>query len=126
MQIKQLAKRATSSTKVYAGSKNGGGNAGSNKHNDGSDAFNKNQMKVMNKMFKAHFSTKKDDSNQESKTSADDWKKGINLVRQIFIAQQYGQDNSMHLDKEVNNNEDNQLKELQKKAKNAEKAPKRS
>ena len=83
-------------------------------------------MKVMNKMFKSHSSTKKDDSDSESEASADGWKKGINLVQQMFIAQQYRQDNGMHSDTEVNNIEDDQLKGLRKKAKKAEKALKRS
>ena len=36
-------------------------------------------MKVMNKMFKSHSSTQKDDSDSESEASADGWKKGVNL-----------------------------------------------
>ena len=80
----------------------------------------------MNKMFKAHSSTKKNDSYSESKASADGWKKDINLVKQISIAQQYQQDNGMDLDKEINNIEGDQLKGLRKTAKKAEKALRKS
>ena len=44
----------------------------------------------------------------------------------MFIAQQHQQDNGMHLDKEINDIENDQLKDLQKKAKKAKKALKRS
>ena len=106
--------------------KNGSGNAGSNNRNGGSTAFNKNQMKVINKIFKTHSSTKNNDSDSESKASADGWKKDINLVKQISIAQQYQQDNGMDLDKEINNIEGDQLKGLRKTAKKAEKALRKS
>ena len=59
----------------------GSGNAGSNNRNGGNVAFNKNQMKIMYKMFKFHSSTKKDKSDSESEALADGWKKGVNLVQ---------------------------------------------
>ena len=106
--------------------KDGGGDTGRNNIcNGGNGAFNKNQMKVMNKMFKSYSSTKKDDSDSESEASADGWKKGVNLVQQMFIAQQYCKDNGMNSDEEINSIEDDQLKGLRKKARKAEKALKR-
>ena len=102
--------------------KNGARNSGSNNHNGGNGASNKNQMKVMNKMFKSHSSVKKDDSDYESVALAYGWKKGVNLVQQMFIAEQYRKDNGMNTDEEINSIEDDQLKGLRKKAKKVEKA----
>ena len=104
----------------------GGGNAGCNNRNGGNKDFNKKQMQTINKMFRSHSSTKKDDSDSESEASADGWKKGINLVQQMFIAQQYQKDNGMHSDKEIDDIKKDELKGLHKKAKKAEKALKRS
>ena len=78
----------------------------------------------MRKMIKS--CAKKEESDSKSEASADGWKKGINLVQQMYIAQQYQTDNDMALDKEVKNIEDDQLKGLWKKAKKAENALKRS
>ena len=63
--------------------KNGGGgrNAGRNNRNGGDKVFKKKQMQMMNKMFKSHSSTKKEESDSEFEASADGWKKGINLVQ---------------------------------------------
>ena len=84
-------------------------------------------MKVINQMCKAHFSTKKEESDTKSESTATTgWKQGINSVQQMNIAQQYRQDNGMDSDKEVKSIDDNQLKGLRKKAKKAEKAAKRS
>ena len=80
---------------------NGGGNAGSNNRNGSSGAFNKHQMKVMNKMFKSHSSTKKDESDYKSEALAEGWKKRINLVQQMYITQQYRTDNGMDSNKEI-------------------------
>ena len=86
--------------------KGGGGNTGRNNRNGGNNsAFNKQQMKVMNKMIKS--SAKKEESDSESEASADGWKKGVNLVQQMFIAQQYWKENGMDSEKEINNIEDN-------------------
>ena len=68
-------------------------------------------------MFKSHSSTKKDEFDSKSEALAEGWKTGINLVQQIYIAQQYQTDNGMDLDKEVDNIEGDQLKGLQKKPK---------
>ena len=76
-------------------------NAGSNNHYSGNSAFNKKQLQVINKMFKFHSSTKKEESDSESEALADGWKKGINLVQQMYIDQQYRTDNGMDLDEEV-------------------------
>ena len=74
----------------------GGGNAGRNNRRGGNNsAFNKKQMKIMSKIIK---SSKRDDSDSKSKALAEGWKKGINLVQQIFIAQHYKKDNGMHPD----------------------------
>ena len=83
-------------------------------------------MQMMNKMFKSHSSTKKEESDSESEASADGWKKGINLVQQMFIAQQYRQDTGMDSEEEINDIDKDHLKGLRKKARNAEKALKRS
>ena len=101
---------------------NGSGYAGSNNRNGGNGAFNKNQMKVMNKIFKSHSSTKKNESDFKSEALAEGWKKGINLVQQMYIAQQYQTDNGVDLDEEVNTIEGDQLKCLRKKAKKIEKS----
>ena len=78
----------------------------------------------MSKMIK---SSKRDDSDSKSEASAEGWKKGINLVQQMFIAQQYKKDNGMHSDKEdIGEIEIDKLKGLLKKARKAEKALKPS
>ena len=94
--------------------KDKGGNAGCNNRGGGNNsAFNKQQMEVMSKMIKS--SAKKNDSDSESKASADGWKKGINLVQHMFIAQQYRQDTGMDSNEEINDIEKDHLKCLQKK-----------
>ena len=77
-------------------------------------------------MFKYHFSTKKEESDSESKALSVGWKKDINLVQQMFIAQQYRTDNGMDSDEEVKYIDNDQLKCLRKKAKKAKKCRKRS
>ena len=69
----------------------------------------------MNKMFKSHSSTKKEESDSESGALAVGWKQEINLVQQMYIAQQYRTDNGMDSDKEVKSIDDNQLKGFRKK-----------
>ena len=81
---------------------------------------------MMNKMFKSHSSTKKEESDSESEASAICWKQGTNLVQQMYIAQQYRTDNSMESNKEDNSIDDCQLKGLRKKAKKVKKILKRS
>ena len=89
----------------------GGGNAGRNNRGGGNNAaFNKQQMKIMSKLIKS--SGKKDDSDSKTETSADGWRKSINLVQQMFIVQQYRQDNGMHLDKEIDDIEKDKLRGL--------------
>ena len=80
----------------------------------------------MNKMFKSHSFTKKEESNSESETLAIGWKQGINLVQQMYIAQQYRRYNGLDSDEEVKSIDDDQLKGLRKKTKKAEKSLKRS
>ena len=59
-------------------------------------------------------------------TSDADWKKDINQVQQMYIAQQYQAENGMDLDEDVKSIEGNQLKSLKKKAKKVEKNLKKS
>ena len=67
-------------------------------------------------------SSKRDDSDSKSEASAEGWRKGINLVQQMFIAQQYKKDNSMHSDdQDISEIKKDELNSLLKKAKKAEK-----
>ena len=51
---------------------NGGGNAGCSNRNGCNKVFGKKQMQLINKMFKSHSSTKKEESDSESEASAVD------------------------------------------------------
>ena len=86
----------------------------------------KKQTKFINEMFKSHSSNTKEKSDSDSKSSAADWKKGINQVQQMYIAQQYRVDNCMDSEEDVKSIEGDQLKSLTKKTKKIEKALKRS
>ena len=76
---------------------NGGINAGCNRNGD-NKVFNKKQLQVMSKIFKSHSSTKKEESDSESEALAVSWKQGINLVKKMYIVQQYQTDNDMDSD----------------------------
>ena len=82
-------------------------------------------MKYINQMLKAHVA-KAEESDSELASSTADWKKGVNSCQQMYIAQQYRQDNGMDSDEEVNSIDKDQLKSYQKKAQKAEKQLKRS
>ena len=102
----------------------GGGNAGCNNRNSDKGFSKKQMVQMMNKMFKSHSPTKESDS--ESKTTADGWKKNISLVHQIYIAQQFKKDNSMDSDDDNFEIDKEEVKFYLKKAKKAEKSLKRS
>ena len=93
----------------------GSGNAGRNNRNGGDKVFSKKKIQTMNKMFKAHLSTKKNDSDSESEASAQGWKKGISIVHQMYIGQQYRQDLGINSEEEINDINKGHLKSLQKK-----------
>ena len=105
-----------------------GGNAGGAPltWRNGGKPFDKKQMKYINQMFKSHSSTKEDSDSDSELTGTTGWKKGISTVHQMYIAHQYRTDNGMDLDKDVKSIDSNQLRTLQKKARKAEKALKRS
>ena len=77
-------------------------------------------------MIKSSQSSKKEISDSKSDSSTAEWKKGVNQVQQMYIAQQYRADNGMDSDKEITSIEGDQLKHLRKKAKQAIKALKQS
>ena len=77
-------------------------------------------------MINSSLSSKKENSDSESKLSTAEWEKGVNQVQQMYIAQQYRADNSMDSDKEITSIEGDQLKHLCKKAKQVEKALKQN
>ena len=77
-------------------------------------------------MIKSCVSSKKEDSESESKGSTTKWKKSVSQVQQMYIAQQYRVDNGMELEEEINSIDGDQLKSLIKRAKKTEKALKRS
>mmetsp|Transcript_45787 Transcript_45787/g.46435 ORF Transcript_45787/g.46435 Transcript_45787/m.46435 type:complete len:143 (+) Transcript_45787:919-1347(+) len=56
--------------------------------------FDKTQMKFINQMFQSHSATKADSDSDSEKVSTG-WKKSINTVHQMYITQQYRQDNGM-------------------------------
>ena len=60
-------------------------------------------------------------SNSDSKSSTPDWKKCVNQIQQIYIAQQFQINNNMDSDEEIGHIDGNQLKHHQKKAKAVEK-----
>ena len=68
-------------------------------------------------MFQSYSSTKKDSDFNSERTGATGWKKGISTFHQMYITQQYCQDNGMDLDKEFKSIDSIQLKSLGKKAK---------
>ena len=59
-------------------------------------------------------------------SGSDGWKKGVNLVQQMFITQQYRKDNGMNLVEEINNIEDDQLKRPPKEIQKGKKALKQN
>ena len=73
-------------------------------------------------MIKSSHSSKKKNSDSKSDSLTAKWKKGVNEVQQMYIAQQYRADSDMDSDKEITSVEGDQLKHLCKKAKQAEKA----
>ena len=70
---KMMCKTCNKQHKGVCWKLNGDGNAGGN-CNGGNKVFNKKQLQVMNKMFKCHSSTKKEESDSESGASAIGWK----------------------------------------------------
>mmetsp|Transcript_45786 Transcript_45786/g.46433 ORF Transcript_45786/g.46433 Transcript_45786/m.46433 type:complete len:144 (+) Transcript_45786:139-570(+) len=100
-----------------------GGNAGGTPltWRNGGKPFDKKQMKYINQMFRSHSSTKEESgSDSKSAVGTTGWKKGISTVHQMYIIQQYRQDNGMDSDKDVKSIDSNQVKSLRKKAKKAE------
>ena len=77
-------------------------------------------------MIKSSQSSKKENPDSESKSLTAEWKKGVNQVQQMYIAQQDQADNGMDSDKEITSIEGDELKHLCKKTKQAENALKRS
>ena len=71
-------------------------------------------------MFKSH-SSNKEESDSDSESSTADWKKGINQVQQMYIAQQYRANNGMDFKEDVKSIDNDQLKNLKKKVKKREK-----
>ena len=82
-------------------------------------------MEFINQLVKSHAS-KADESDSDSASSTADWKKGVNSLQQMYIAQQYRQNNGLDSEEDVNSIDDDQLKSLKKKAKKAEKTLKQS
>ena len=89
------------------------GTAGRNERN-GAKVFNKKQMKFINQIFKSHSSNRIEESDFDSEILAAGWKKGINSVQQMYIAQHYQADNEMCSDEDVKSIEGNQLESLKK------------
>lgn len=103
----------------------GGGNAGrNNNRTSGKDSFNKKQLNQLNSMFKSHSSTKKEES--DDKSDKGDWKKGLSTCHQMYIAMQYRQDNGLDNDDNIQDIDQDSLKDYVKQAKRAEKSLRKS
>ena len=76
-------------------------------------------MKFINQLVKSH--ALKEESDSDSKSVAADWKKGVNQVQQMYMAQQYRQNNGLDSEEDVSSIDDDQLKSLKKKAKKTQK-----
>ena len=65
----------------------------------------------------AKSSVEKIDSDSDSNTESPEWKKGVNQIQQMYIAQQQRTDNNMDSDEEIGHIDQDQLEYLKKKAK---------
>ena len=82
--------------------------------------FGKREKDYIKQMIKSESKSSRK-NNFDSESSTPDWKKGVNQIQQMYTAQQFQVDNNMDSDEKIGHIDGNQLKHIQKKAKEVEK-----
>ena len=101
------------------------GNNNNNNNGKQQTTFGKREKDYIKQMIKSKSKSSKK-NNSDSQSSTPDWKKGVNQIQQMYIAKQFRVNNNMDSDAEIGHIDGNQLQNLQKKAKAAEKQFKQS